>query len=469
MADDEPIEQKLTDFYEQSRARMSRPIPSWNPTRRQVRSASGLRQLAAAGAIAVFVLAVAGGGYFLRTSVLPNKRATTQGSNLPEILSSGSRGLTPTATATAKAGPATSGPLAVFVGGAGPANYVITLVNAKGETVASATAARRSNLTGTALPEVSASATRVYYLDGDAQVRSLTRYGQTADVVKLDGTPQVHAVFAVSPDDLRIAVTTIDYSKNPPARHLYVSDLTGANRSEVVVSGNAYVWPVAWHDGDLVLASGNANAVPVASPDGVHPWCDPSAGVCTADNPYGAAHGFELIDPKTGMRLATLGSDQCQPIGLLTSAGTLCREGSAPSGLITPTQDCKPQITTCLRLADWSGAFTEWTTLATVWIGALTPSASQMAGCCNVNAINLYDARAAGGSIKRIADAAAPVAWLDDYNLIYQPFGSPTMQVLSVTSGTGTAPNVPNGPLVPVTAEATIAAPGVPVAIMPAP
>jgi hypothetical protein len=450
MADHEPIEQKLTDFYEQSRARMSRPIPSWNPTRRQVRSASGLRQLAAAGAIAVFVLAVAGGGYFLRTNVLPNKRATTQGSNSPEILSSGSRGLTTSATATAA--PATSGPLAVFVGGAGPSNYVVSLVNARGQTVASATAARRSNSTGTALPEVSASATRVYYLDSDAQVRSLTPDGHTADVVKLEGTPQVHAAFAVSPDDLRIAVTTIDYSKNPPARHLYVSDLTGANRSEVVVSGNAYVWPVAWHDGNLVLASGNASPVPVASPDITHPWCDPSAGPCTADNPYGAVHGFELVDPATGKLLANLGSDQCQPMGLLTSAGTLCREGWAPGGLITQTQECKPTITTCLRLADWTGAFTEWTTLATVWIGALTPSATQMAGCCNVDAINVYEPRSAGGGITRIHNSASPIAWMDDYNLIYQPFNSTAMQLFSVTGGT----------------DVPIAAPGVPVAILPA-
>jgi hypothetical protein len=444
MADHEPIEQKLTDFYEQSRARMSRPIPSWDPVQRQGRGASGFRQLLAAGAIAIFVLAVAGGGYFLRTSVLSNKHATTLAAT-----PSGTLAVTPTAT---PAGPSASGPLAVFVGGAGPANYVVTLVNAKGETVASATAARRSNLKGTALPEVSASATRVYYLDGDSQVRSLTPDGHTADVIKIDGSAQAHAAFAVSPDDLRIAVTTIDYSKIPPTRHLYVSDLDGTNRSEVAVTGNAYVWPVAWHDANLVLAIGNASPVPVASPDGVHPWCDPSSPPCTADNPYGAAHGFELVDPGTGKRLANLGSDQCQPIGLLTSAGTLCREGWAPGGLITQTQECKPTITTCLRLAGWTGAFTEWTTLATVWIGALTPSATQMAGCCNVDAINVYEARSAGGGVTRIHNSASPIAWLDDYSLIYQPFNSTAKQVFSMTSG----------------ADVPIAAPGVPVAILPA-
>jgi hypothetical protein len=398
---------------------------------------SGVRQLAAAGAIAVFALAVAGGGYFLRTSVLPTKHVTTL--NTPPA--------TPTQVLLA-----VSRPLAVFVGvaPADPSHYAVSLVNIKGQTVASVTAARRTTSAGTVLPETSTSTTRIYYLDGDAQVRSLTPDGKTADVTKLEAGGQVHATFAVSPDDAKIAVATIDYSKTPPARHLYVSDLNGGNRSEVSVSGNAYVWPVAWHDGNLVLAIGNANPAPVASPDGVHPWCDPSAGPCTADNPYGAAHGFELVD-LTGKRLATLGSDQCQPMGLLISAGTLCREGWTPAGVITQTQECKPTITTCLRLADWSGGYTEWTTLATVWIGALTPTATLMAGCCNVDAINLYQARAAGGGISRVHNSASPVAWMDSYTLIYQPFNSTKMQVYSVPGGT----------------DVGIDAPGVPVAILP--
>jgi hypothetical protein len=119
--------------------------------------------------------------------------------------------------------------------------------------------------------------------------------------------------------------------------------------------------------------------------------------------------------------------------------------------VITQTQECKPTITTCLRLADWSGGYTEWTTLATVWIGALTPTATQMAGCCNVDAINLYEARAAGGGITRVHISASPVAWMDSYNLIYQPFNSTRMQLFSVTGGT----------------DVGIDAPGVPVAILP--
>src|SRR5260370_17395888 len=66
MSDHEPIEQKLTDFYRRSRARLTGPIPSLNPMRYEKGRGSGSRHLIAAGAIAVFILAVAGGAYFLR-------------------------------------------------------------------------------------------------------------------------------------------------------------------------------------------------------------------------------------------------------------------------------------------------------------------------------------------------------------------------------------------------------------------
>jgi hypothetical protein len=391
--------------------------------------------LIAAGAIAAFILAVAGGAYFLRQNQTRGQ-AVTKTSPQPS---------------------ATPGPLrnsgAVFVGSspANPSDYVVSLVGANGRTLASATAARRGNSMGTPLPEVSTSATRVYYLDGDSQVRALTPDGKTAPITTLEASRKVHAAFAVSPDDSRIAVSLIDYSATPPARHLYVSDLNGANRSEVSVSGKNYVWPVGWHADKLILAVGDANPVAHPMPGEVHPWCDPSTGPCTADNPYAATHGFYLVDPKDSTRLAALGSDQCKALGLMTRAGTLCWEGSAPSGLITPTDECRPQLTTCLRLADWTGAYTEWTTIATVWIGVLSPSGTQMAGCCNVNAINLYEARSAGGNVTRLHEAAAPVGWVDDYTLIYESFASPAMHMYSLTSRV----------------DAAVDAPGIPVALLP--
>lgn len=435
MADHEPIEQKLTNFYRQSRDRLTGPIPSLDPTRHETGIGSGFRQLIAAGAIAAFVLAVAGGAYLLRQDQARGQAATSP---------------TPQPSPTAAT---PRGPFAVFVGSSpnNKSTYVVNLVGPDGHTVASATAARRSSSMGTPLPEVSTSTTRVYYLDGDSQVRMLTPDGKTVAVTKLEANEHLHAAFAVSPDDSRIAVSIIDYSAAPPRRHLYVSDLNGLNRSEVSVSGKNYVWPVGWHADKLVLAVGDANPVSQAMPGEVHPWCDSSTGPCTADNAYAATHGFYLVDPKDSNRLVALGSDQCKTIGLMTRAGALCWEGRAPEGRITPTTECRPELTTCLRLADWTGTFTEWTTLATVWIGALSPSGTQMAGCCNVNAINLYDARSAGGNVTRLHDAAAPVGWVDDYTLIYQPFGSQQMRMFGVASRV----------------DAPVDAPGIPVALLP--
>lgn len=440
MAEDEPIEQKVTNFYRQSRGRFTGPIPSLDPTRHRTSRGSGFRQVAAAGAIAIFILAVAGGAYFVRQNQVRGQSVTSP---------------SPQLSATAAPTLATpTGPFAVFVGtspSGSSSNYVISLVGANGHTVASATAARRTNSTGTALPEVSTSATRVYYLDGDSQIRSLTPDGKTAAVIKLDASDKVHAAFAVSPDDGRIAVALIDYSAAPPARHLYVSDLNGSNRSEVSVSGQNYVWPVGWHADKLILAVGDATPVAHPMPGEVHPWCDPSTGPCTADNPYAATHGFYLVDPKDSTRLATLASDQCKAMGLMTRAGTLCWESEFPGGRITPTIECRPQLTICLRLADWTGAFTEWSTIATVWIGVLSPSANQMAACCSVDAINVYEARAAGGSVTRLRYSAAPVGWVDDYTLIVQPFGSQNMTMFSLTGRV----------------ETPIDAPGIPVALLP--
>jgi hypothetical protein len=436
MADHEPIEQKLTNFYRQSRARLTGPLPSWDP-RYETAGGSRSRQVIAAGAIAVFILAVAGGAYVVRQN-----QARGQALTNPSPPPSSTAG-TPTTS------------LAVFAGSSpnDRSHYVVSLVRFDGHTVARATAARRTDPLGTPLPEVSTSATRVYYLDGDSQVRALTPDGKTVAVTKLAGNELAHVAFAVSPDDSRIAVSIIDYKSTPPTRRLYVSDLNGANLSELSVSGANYVWPVGWHAGNVVFAIGDAFPVTLraAAPADVNLWCDPPIEQCPADNPYAASHGFYLVDPKDSTRLAALGSDQCQPISLMTKAGTLCREGNPPGGLITPTTECRPDLTYCLRLADWTGRLTDWTTLALVWIGALSPSARQMAACCSGNGIDLYEPRSAGGNVTRLSSGEAPLGWVDEYTLIHRSFASSAVHMFSLTSRV----------------DAPVDAPGIPVAMLP--
>ena len=380
-------------------------------------------------------------------SALPSPTVTPVSSATP----------TPTPTATSVAAPATPGASAgasagggeaVLLGpsAVGPHRHVVSIVTAAGTVIASAEGADRSARVagGTQLPMVSASQGTVYFLDGDGLVRFLRPNGQTGVAARVGGTDQVHAAFAVSPDDWRIAVSTIDYSTNPPRLRLDVQDLNGAHSSEILTSTSTYLWPVGWHAGNLVLAVGDAFPTTDTHFGSEYEFCDATFGPCVADNPYGATHGYRVIDPTNGTIVATLASGDCPAIGLLTPVGTVCRTGHPAAGLITPTQECRVDLTFCLRLVDWTGGITEWTTIATVWVGAIAPDGSGMAACCNVDAINLYDSRSAGASSVFIRKSAWPLAFLDPFHLLYRPFGVQGVHVIG-TNGSGDVPLVAPG------------------------
>ena len=111
-------------------------------------------------------------------------------------------------------------------------------------------------------PPVSASNDKVYFRDGDTKIRFMTPDGRTGDVTKVPGGPATVSFFSVSPDDQRIAVLVEDLS---PAQsiglRLYVEDLGGGHHSDIYVStipkglGGLSLWPMGWHQGNLVLAA----------------------------------------------------------------------------------------------------------------------------------------------------------------------------------------------------------------------
>lgn len=158
------------------------------------------------------------------------------------------------------------------------------------------------------LPETSISRTRVYFLDGETEVKSLGADGIATSLKKIDAPPNSQVVFAVSPDDRKMAVSiiTLATSLNPEgsfSEQMYVEDLAStANRIELYSSHTLAEWPVAWHAGDLIVATGTMEP--------------------TFDNPYGAT-GYHVVDPATGRRLASL---DCA-FGLLEAAGTACASG----------------------------------------------------------------------------------------------------------------------------------------------
>src|SRR5262249_23589393 len=157
------------------------------------------------------------------------------------------------------------------------------------------------------LPVFSTSDSRLYYLDGDDDVRYLDRDGARGVAGHVPGGPHAQSGFAVSPDDRRIAVATVDYSSSPPSTRLYVEDLAGGGgHVELPSPVGGDVWRVGWHGGQLVVAVASA---PTQSLPG---------------NPYGTFGGYQLIDATTGGRVAAV---PCDPAGSLTPAGTACLVG----------------------------------------------------------------------------------------------------------------------------------------------
>lgn len=160
----------------------------------------------------------------------------------------------------------------------------------------------------------------MYFLDGETQVRALAPDGTVTDIKNISAPPNSQVIFAVSPDDSRMAVAvvtlaTTDHPAQSFSEHLYVEDLaTTSNRVDLITSTTLPEWPVAWQAGSLVVA--------VAGPD---TWGSPT-------NPYGA-NSYAVLDPTTGAVKVTL---DCA-FGKLGPIGSMCIDGGCPT-----TTTCKP-------------------------------------------------------------------------------------------------------------------------------
>ena len=284
--------------------------------------------------VAILVLAACGS-----TSIAAHQSPATSPSAAASP--SSSPVATPSAPPSPSAAPVT--PYGVLVTQGSSDTYSVTLVGADGKIVATASPSSPTQMTcgdaaGALLPlPVSTSDTRVYFLDAQGSVHFLTPNGETGVATRVPTGGQTRSMFAVSPDDQRIAVIEDTYTASGATTLLYVEDLNGATNHLKLFSetGSYTLWPIGWHGANnLVVAK-----VPSCTQGGGPTCCGPQE--------------LHVVDPATGFRRFTLGGPTCIPVG-----------NSSPGGVL-----CENSDFTQARVLSWTGA-----TLKSISIEGPTPA-----------------------------------------------------------------------------------------------
>lgn len=250
----------------------------------------------------------------------------------PSPAASSSRTTSPSASSQSPSPAPVTGAYGVLVSPLSSSNYTVSLVGIDGRVVASAQATTPSPVSCadalaaiTPLP-VSASNSRLYYMDALGAVRTLSPdSGVTAPVVNLPIGPARRSLFAVSPDDSQMAVVVIDFTSSGATSRLYMYQLQpGGSQVLLFSQSGAYaLWPTGWHGiTSLVVAK-----VPACTQGGGPFCCGPQE--------------FHIVDPKTAFRRFTVGGASCVIAGPPSPAGALCEDTAAFAQL---------------SVLDWTGA-----------------------------------------------------------------------------------------------------------------
>jgi hypothetical protein len=286
---------------------------------------------------------------------------------------------------TASAVPLGALPLGIvvkdFLVEGGP-TYAVSLVGLDGRVAATATGAKRSKPAGilVQMPNLSASNSRLYYLDGDSKVMFLRPDGTSGVATNIPVDSNSAAVFAVSPDDTRIAVAILTFPF-PAKTRIYVEDLLGGgNHIELFSSGTVMEWPVGWHLGHLVIGVG-INAQPQNAYEGFA---------------YGY-RGYHVADATTGNRISAV-CDGYDALAPPVPAGTVCSNG------------------TVYEVSDWTGATRAIPADNGCGGGALSPDGSLIADCQgNPRTVALMSR---DGSTKPTSNAGSPAGWIDSNHVV---------------------------------------------------
>jgi hypothetical protein len=313
----------------------------------------------------------------LAVLVLAGCGATTSAQSSPSTAPSSAASVTPT--------PATPRSAIIvhnFLTDPG-STYSIALVGQDGRTAATVTAAKRTARSWFQVSSLSASSTRLYYLDGNADIRSLRPDGSGGLVTHLNVPAGAAAAFAVSPDDSRVAVSIMDINQYPATTRIYVEDLSGGGHHvDLLQPTTALEWPIGWHNGRVVVAFG-LNVHPQNYFDGFL-W----------------GHGYQVLDASSGQILA----DVCKGLDAYfppVAGGATC--GGQPAGMV----------------GAWNGTATpEPVVRGCALDGALSPDGSTIAsritpingGCGGGASVNLV---ARDGHSTPTHASGLAVGWLD--------------------------------------------------------
>jgi hypothetical protein len=300
----------------------------------------------------------------------------------------------------------------------GGSSYTISLVATDGHVAARTNPRRRSQFVQ--IGNLSTSATTLYYLDGDSEVHSLKPDGTTGIATQIRLGTNQQAEFAVSPDDRRVAVSVLDYTRYPVSTRLYVEDLNGGgNHIELFSSPTVLEWPVGWHKGRLVVAVGRN-----AQPQNAGEW-------------FERGHGYHVADAQTGVRLLSL-CDKGDSYVPESPAGTVCNEFANFAATATVVS-----WDGATRAAPRDGTCPMWGPLSPDGVMATRQKAVQ-GGCGAGDDVFLI---LADGSpnLRPLAKQAQPEGWIDSRHLVVvadtPPFSPPDFQPVRSIVDTSTGLN----------------------------
>jgi hypothetical protein len=285
-------------------------------------------------------------------------------------------------------------PLGIFIKDflveGGPA-YSISLVGLDGRVAATAGGAKRSNPGGALIqwPNVSASNSRLYYLDGDSKVMFLRPDGSKGSATTLPVGSESAAVFSVSPDDSRIAVAIITFPY-PAKTRIYVEDISGGGHHiELFSSSTVLEYPLGWHQGHLVIGVG-LNVPPQNAYEGFA---------------Y-AYRGYHVADATTGARVATV-CDGYDSSGPPVPAGTVC--------VNYPNYE----------VSDWNGS-TRASPAGGCGGGVLSPDGSLIATCQGLVARD--------GATRTAPFAGSPQGWMDNTHVVVNNDTNTSLGIVDISS-----------------------------------